>query len=147
MTDQKTIKNKFSSRAPAGEPFVWLTALGLSLGLLMIISVLLLIIYQGITAFLPREIVQITVTEKSQTMISGSKTFSGEIIKKQTKKMVSPTSDEKQPKREWQLFVGNKDVYGFSFFYIDVDDIKSVDKPKDIMTIEREEYGRAWCIR
>ena len=76
-------------------------------------------------------------------MISGAKTFSGEIIKKQTKKMISPTSDEKQPKREWQLFVGNKDVYGFSFFYVDVDDIKSVEKPEDIMTIEREEYGRA----
>ena len=37
MKDQNIIKNKFSSRAPVGEPFVWLTALGLSLGLLMII--------------------------------------------------------------------------------------------------------------
>ena len=110
----------------------------------MIISILSLIIYQGVSAFWPREVVQITVPEQNQTQIGDTNVFSGEIVKKQTKKMMSPAnSDLRNPKREWQLFVGNKDVYGFSFFFIDVDDITSVDKPKDIMMIEREEYGRA----
>ena len=143
VNDQKTIKKKFRSRAPAGEPFVWLMALGLSLGLLMIVSILMLIVYQGITAFWPREIVQIVVTDKGQAKISGSRVFSGEIVKKQRKTMISPDVGSQNSKQEWQLFVGNKDVYGFSFFFVDVDDIQSVDRPRDIMTIEREEYGRA----
>ncbi|HET6406716.1 MAG TPA: phosphate ABC transporter permease PstA, partial [Chthoniobacteraceae bacterium] len=45
--------------------------------------------------------------------------------------------------KEWQLFTGNRDAYGFSFKYINASEIESVDKPEDVMVIERLEYGDA----
>ena len=132
-------------RAPAGESFVWVTSLGLSLGLFMILFILGLIFYQGIRAFWPRNVVQITTKENSDRQINGSRIFGGEIVKKQQKKSISSTKEGKERKIEWQLFVGNKDTYGFSFFYLDHDKIESIDYPQEIITLEREEYGKAIC--
>ena len=39
--------------------------------------------------------------------------------------------------------VGNKEVYGFSFKYLDRADIAKVSYPADVMLIERLEYGEA----
>ena len=143
MRMKRRPKEKQTSRAPAGEAFVWLTSLGLSVGLFMIAVILLLIVYQGFAAFWPREVVQVTMTDASNSRISDSQIFAGEIVKKQTKKTLSRSTEGMKAKREWQLFVGNKDVYGFSFFYLDVDGIESVKYPKNIVSIEREEYGKA----
>ena len=146
MQRQPKTKDKSVLPAPAGEAFVWLTSLGLSLGLLMIVSILLIILYQGFHAFWPKRVVKITMAKESNTHINNSNTLAGEIIKKQNKKTISRLSKNAKPQEEWQLFVGNKDAYGFSFFYLDVDHIDSVEYPENIIQIEREEYGRAIVV-
>ncbi len=136
-----TIKNKQTSKTPSfnnvkakGEPYVWLTAMGLGVGLLMVVLLLGVIAINGISVFWPKKLVEITLTEQSDMKINGSNKIAGHISKKQIRK---------NGKKEWQLYVGNKDVYGFSFKFVDKDKIVSVERPKNIMSIERLEYGDA----
>ena len=44
---------------------------------------------------------------------------------------------------EWQVMVGNKEVYEFGFKYLDRADIAKVSYPAGRMLIERLEYGEA----
>lgn len=118
---------------PKGEVQVWLTAAGLATGVLMVVGLLGLVFWQGITVFWPHTVVEIELREDSSFLLDGSPVVAGVITKKQAKAKASG--------EEWQLFVGNKDAYGFMFHYLDEADIISVREPVDIVVAERMEYG------
>jgi phosphate transport system permease protein len=126
------------ARKPArnvGEPLVWLTAMGLSLGLAMVVALLAIIVANGTEVFWPKHIVRITVKEGDrQTVVAG------EIVKRQRR---AGTIAGQPGKEELQLFTGNKDVYGQGFRYLDVADIVSQDEPAEALVVERMEYGNA----
>lgn len=124
---------------------VWIACMGLAVGLLMIISLLSLIVYKGLEAFWPTRVAQLTLVEGSNVGISDSNQFAGEIRKVQDKpvRVLLSDDDEQLEQREMQVFVGNKDVYGLSFKYIDLDQIDTIEYPADIIKIERMEYGPA----
>src|SRR5690606_10539246 len=126
-------------------PMVWIACMGLAVGLLMIISLLSLIVYKGLEAFWPTRVAQLTLVEGSNVGISDSNQFAGEIRKVQDKpvRVLLSDDDEQLEQREMQVFVGNKDVYGLSFKYIDLDQIDTIEYPADIIKIERMEYGPA----
>ena len=128
-------------RSPAGEIYVWLSALGLTVGLVMVVFLLGLILWNGIIVFWPKEVAQIRLKEGSTTGIQNQLSLGGSIIKKQQKQ--SPTDNEDNAQMEWQIFTGNKDAYGFMYKYIDAEAIESVTYPEDIMVAERMEYGDA----
>ena len=131
-----------------GEPYVWFTGMGLALGLLMVIYLLGLIVANGFNAFWPKRVAVLHLQADSAARIKQSETVAGEIVKQRQKivRTLPAHSEEASPSRsqaEWQLFLGNKDAYGFSFLYIDQDDIAQVTNPPDIAVIERLEYGDA----
>ena len=130
-------------KPPKGDCYIWLSGLGLSLCLLMVFFIIGLIVWEGTRAFWIKDIVQITLNQDSQTHIDGSKILGGEIVLKQQKSIaeIKKSGDPNESNMEWQLYVGNKDHYGFSFFYIDAGDIKTITKPGQLIKIEREEYG------
>lgn len=111
--------------------------MGLSIGLLMVIGLLSLIVKQGISVFWPADVVQITLKAGVANGIDESPLIAGQIIKKQERR--THGAGEK----EWQIFTGNRDAYGFSFKYVNVSDIVKLEKPKDLMVIDRMEYGDA----
>ena len=131
-----------------GEPYVWFTGMGLALGLLMVIYLLGLIVVNGVNAFWPKRVAVLHLQANSAARIKQSETVAGEIVK-QRQKIVrtfpsnSEEASQSQSQAEWQLFLGNKDAYGFSFLYIDQDDIAQVTNSPDIAVIERLEYGDA----
>ncbi len=134
-----------------GEPYVWFTGMGLTVGLLMVIALLGLIVVNGFQAFWPKRVAQVVLKDTSQVDLKGSKVIAGEIIKKRQKTL--RTLDPEQGsdaqnagQTEWQLFLGNKDAYGFSFRYFDFDDIEQVTYPDEMMVIERLEYGDAIAL-
>jgi phosphate transport system permease protein len=132
----------------AGEPYVWFTGMGLTIGLLMVISLLSLIVMHGFQAFWPQRVAQIVLKDTSSADVKGSKVIAGKIIKKRQKilRTLSPEPDGEAPDTwptEWQLFLGNKDAYGFSFRYLDYADIEQVTYPDAMMVMERLEYGDA----
>ena len=129
---------------PAGEPYVWLCSLGLSIGLLMVCGLLAVIVVNGLKVFWPKQVVQVEISPGSHFDFMGHKTLAGELVKKQEK--ISPdrgTASSAAPPTEWQLYVGNKDVYGAAFVYLDQDVIASTNYPPEIMRLERMEYGNA----
>jgi phosphate transport system permease protein len=139
--------SKFRSIRTPGEAWVWLTAMGLTVGLAMIIMLLGLVLVQGLSAFWPKRVVQVTLKEGSAQGIQDALTLGGEITKVQDK--LSPTpGDDGTPgeTREWQLFLGNKDVYGLGFKFLDLDQIEKVEQPRDVLKLERLEYGPAIAI-
>ena len=129
-------KTQFDFKArPKGEVQVWLAAAGLATGILMVIGLLGIVFWQGITVFWPHPVVEIKLREDSQYALSGSSVLAGSIAKKQAKTNAIG--------EEWQLFVGNKDTYGMMFHYIDEADILEVSNPANIFVAERMEYGDA----
>src|SRR5258706_16141762 len=93
-----------------GEPMVWLTSMGLAVGLVMVVFLVGLIFVNGIEVFWPKRVAKLD-------LIAGE-SFAGEVAKKQQK--------NGSKEMEWQLYTGNKEVYGFSFKYFDRNQIKEV---------------------
>ena len=49
---------KLKQEREKGEPLVWLTGLGLAVGLLMIFTILAVIVYEGVGVFWPKNMVE-----------------------------------------------------------------------------------------
>jgi len=97
---------------PKGEPFVWFTGMGLTIGLVMVLALLGLILWQGVSVFWPEQVSKITLKEGAASSIRGQQFLGGEIKRVQEKKLAVAPGEERPV--EWQLFTGNKDAYGFS---------------------------------
>jgi phosphate transport system permease protein len=127
--------SKLHSDRPKGESLVWLCSAGLALGVLMVVSLLGLIFWEGITVFWPKSVVQITLKENSQAKLGQERTIAGVVVKKQR--------NSRNGTEEWQLLTGNKDAYGAMFKYVDTADFVSVENPEGIVVAERMEYGNS----
>jgi ABC-type phosphate transport system permease subunit len=119
-----------------GELKVWLTATGLNVGLFMIIGLLGLIAWNGLSVFWPQPVTELTL---SATPDAAESRVAGIITKRQARR--SPSTGEAI--EELQLFVGNRDAYGLAFRFLDVSSISATHSPLDILVAERSEYGKA----
>ncbi len=130
---QRLAKN---SRIPyfkqKGEPYIFATALGLVVSLAMVIFIFIVILTKGLGFFWPRDLYEITLP-------SGKKQL-GEIWEKRTR--FKQLADGKEKKlEEFQLKIGNRDLYGHDFIWISEDQIQSKIQPEFATVIERMEYG------
>jgi phosphate transport system permease protein len=142
------LPNLRQSRTRTGESFVWATAMGLTVGLVMILYLLGLIFANGFNAFWPKRIALIELNPDSQARLKDATVLAGEVVKQQRKTPRTLVREQDGHGRdtdqtEWQLFIGNKDVYGIGFRYVDYDDIVRIRYPQGLMAIERLEYGDA----
>lgn len=129
-------KNTKPSR-PKGEPMVWLTALGLSLGVLMVAGILSLILYRGLEVFWPKRIQLWTVNQPGET--SAQEKILGTLVLTQKKSEAHGETSEK----EFQIFQGNRDALGQAFVFVPAERIVEKSEPQDALWIERLEYGKA----
>lgn len=135
------------THAAPGEPFVWLTAMGLTLGLLMVFGLLGIIVANGLPVFWPSPVVEVTLKPGARNPVpGGGETFAGSLVQERTKR--TPVLDAggglHPDQTELQYFVGNKDSYGLNFAFINGADVRKTTTPKDIYVIERTEYGIAF---
>lgn len=130
---------------PAGEGMVWITSMGLAVGLTMIVFLLGMIIYNGLEVFWPKPVVRLELKAGSTAGLNNAPAFGGEIVKTQEKAVQALADDGSPlpPQREYQLFVGNKDIYGFGYKFIDHAQIAAEARPAGIVVAERLEYGNA----
>lgn len=137
-------KHTFPTVKSPGEAFVWFTSMGLTVGLIMVAYLLLIIVYNGVKVFWPARVVLVKLKEGSSAALD-NQFVAGRVIEKRER--ISKSLDKNQKGKldntEWQLFIGNKDIYGFGFRFINYKDIAEVSYPKDFMSIERLEYGDA----
>ena len=114
-----------------GEPYIWVTGGALAVSLVMTVGLVLLILVNGLGAFWPSEIVKISLKDGSVAM--------GMI---RTWEEIPNPDDPKAPlKHRLQLQVGNRDLYGQDFRWIDDDAIQGRETPSDAVLLERREWG------
>jgi len=115
-----------------GEHLIWITGAALSLSLLMITGLILLVISRGMGFFWPSPLTQVTGADGKD--IAGV-VMSSEKFRKQGAdgKMVSGERSN--------IKVGNRDLYGLDFRWVEHEGLTNWRTPKDAIQIERWEYG------
>jgi len=125
-----------------GEVAVWFCSLGLALGLVMIAGLLGVIVYEGVSVFWPERVHEYSLNDDGAAAFGGRHRIVGELQYTQIK--AAQTALPGEEKQEKQLFVGNRDHFGFSYKFIDVDTITGESQPDGVMQLERLEYGDAF---
>ncbi len=108
-----------------GEPFVWATGLALSLILFLTLLLFYVVMANGLAVFWPKKVALATLSDGQYLL--------GEIVQEE----IIPTTGHKRI----QFKIGNRDLYGLDFKWVDAAEIISLSYPKDIHVLERQEYG------
>ncbi|MEX2492624.1 MAG: phosphate ABC transporter, permease protein PstA, partial [Nitrospirales bacterium] len=116
----------------SGSLFIWLCGGALSVSLLMIGGLLVLIMMNGMGYFWPKDLIQFTL--KDGEVVLGE-WVATEIIPE------SESLDKPKGHERVQLKVGNRDLYGLDFRWVDRADILSEQYPLDVLAFERREWG------
>jgi len=116
--------------------------MGLAIGLLMVTALLLLIVSQGVSVFWPAKVARVTLKVDPKATPGDIPVLAGRIVKEQHR-TGHGSGDVPADAKEWQLFVGNRDAYGYSFKWVNSSDVASVDYPSELLVIERMGYGDA----
>ena len=114
-----------------GEPAVWFTGTGLGICLLMIAGMLALILVNGLGFFWPKALTKVILKDGTVLM--------GELVDRQA--IPRPGTPEHLQHFRVQLKVGNRDLTGQDFRWVDEADIASREEPPFAVYVERREYG------
>ena len=127
----------------SGTPWVWGTAGGLAVALVLVFGVLGLTAARGLTYFWPSQVVETIYTEKdgSKTRLIGEVRESEEVsVRRLVESGFNIPGDEKFTTR-YLLKLGNRDVYGFDFKWYPAPLLTKFTYPKNLLTVERHEWG------
>ncbi|MDA0739375.1 MAG: phosphate ABC transporter permease PstA [Nitrospirae bacterium] len=121
--------NKFLS---SGTLFVWLCGAAVAMSLLMVGGILLLIMVNGLGFFWPHTISEMTLKDGTRLL--------GEI---QGQEVIpnSMTPESPEGKTRIRMKIGNRDLYGLDFQWVDEEDIVARSTPQDVVVFERREWG------
>jgi phosphate transport system permease protein len=122
-----------TGRSRMGEPWVWLTAAGLTIGVCMAVGLFLLILIKGSASFWPNRIDLMEVEVNGQI-----EKIAGYVTQESQRRDAEGVLHE-----EIQVFRGNRDLSGEAFKYIDRDKIVSTSRPESLLLVERLVYGPA----
>jgi phosphate transport system permease protein len=123
----------------SGSLFIWLSGAALACSLLLIGGLLILIFTNGMGYFWPKDLMQLTLDDGTLVL--------GEMVDTQ-RIPGTVTTEYPEGKSRIQLKVGNRDLYGQDFRWIDEDAIVERTWPKDVVAFERREWGNfyGWII-
>jgi len=107
-----------------GEPFVWATGLTLSTIIIMTALLIYVVIANGIGVFWPRQLVRLALNDGRAVM--------GE---------VTAENDGAGKGKRLQLKIGNRDLNGLDFTWVNESEIAERSHPDDAYVLERQEYG------
>lgn len=108
-----------------GRTFIWVSALCLA-AILMIVAVLLVVVLRnGLGVFWPHRLALFALDDGSRVL--------GEVVRRQAGRGGAGG--------RVQVRVGNRDLYGLDFRWVDAARIRAVSYPPDALRIERREYG------
>jgi phosphate transport system permease protein len=120
-----------SSKWARGDHLIWLTGSALGICLLMILGLLAVILTNGLGIFWPSRIEQLTLKDGS--------VLAGEPVQRQA--IPNPGQPDDLERYRVQLKVGNRDLYGFDFKWVDESAVARREEPLGLYLVERTEYG------
>jgi len=126
------MKHRLQRFLSSGTLFVWLCGAGVATSLLLVGGVLLLIMINGLGFFWPHTLYELTLKDGSRIL--------GEL---KGKEIIPNSASPKHPegKSRIRLKIGNRDLYGLDFRWVDDEHIVSRSTPKDAVMFERREWG------
>ncbi len=116
----------------SGTLFVWFCGTAVAASLLMVSGLLLLIMVNGLGFFWPHALVEMKLQDGTRVL--------GE-LKGEEVIPYSETPEFSEGKTRVRLKIGNRDLYGLDFRWVDTDQIVSVERSKDVIAFERREWG------
>lgn len=121
--------NYFKKR---GDSYVFMTSLGLAISLGMVLWIVSVILIKGLGFFWPRDLTQVE--------LQNGKAYLGELWAQDTRREDANIEGGVEIS-QIQLKIGNRDVLGFDFTWVDEREILIRKKPDDAVTFERWEFG------
>ncbi|MSN25960.1 MAG: phosphate ABC transporter permease PstA [Geobacter sp.] len=108
-----------------GEPYVLVTGSALAIVLVMTLSLIGVVVFNGFSYYWPKELVRFELKDGSAAL--------GQIMQREK----NPANGDQR----LQLKVGNRDLLGQDFRWIDDKEIATRTRPADAMLLERREHG------
>ena len=113
-----------------GDPAIWFTGTGLGISLLMITGMIGLILVNGLGFFWPKPVARLSLADGTALL--------GEIVNREA----MPRAGAQAPgAHRIQLKTANRDVSGADFRWVEEAQIKARSLPRDVVYVERREYG------
>lgn len=121
-----------------GEHWIWLSSAMVSISVVLVFGLMAMITYKGALHFWPHAVYEFQVEQNGQT-----ETVLGELRDSKSRDVTDMQTGEETEMTQSLIKVGNRDVYGIDFRWINNDSIKSSMETlsKDVLVIERYEYG------
>ena len=129
------MRASFNRILASGNVFIWGCAAGVSVSLLMVFGLLLLIMINGLGYFWISDIAELTLKDGQHMM---GQLAGREIIPR------SVTPDRPEGKGRLRVKIGNRDLYGLDFKWINDDQVVSQTYPTDAVLLERREWGNMY---
>ncbi len=126
----------FKKFLASGNVFIWGCAAGVSVSLLMVFGLLLLIMINGLGYFWTSDIVELTLKDGQRMM---GQLAGREVIPR------TVTPDRPEGKGRLRIKIGNRDLYGLDFKWVNDDQIVSQAYPADVVLLERREWGNLYA--
>ncbi|MEO8340634.1 MAG: phosphate ABC transporter permease PstA [Nitrospirota bacterium] len=130
------MRTSFKQFLASGNIFIWGCAAGVSISLLMVFGLLLLIAINGLGYFWTSDIVELTLKDQQRVM---GQLAGREVIPR------SVTPDRPEGKGRLRVKIGNRDIYGLDFKWVNDDQIVSETYPPDVVLLERREWGNMYA--
>ncbi|MGV8997470.1 MAG: phosphate ABC transporter permease PstA [Parvibaculaceae bacterium] len=138
-------RTKGSDLTARGEPMVWAMGGSLAFGLLMIFGFLFLIFSNGLSAFWPKPLDVVTLSSgrviAGEPMREESYRPTAEQISKLSAALQEQIRDNGGYASRTLYRIGNYDFYANDFEWVAGFDVKNVTEPKDMILVERQEWG------
>ena len=128
-----------------GEPWIWCLGGALALGIVMVLGLLILVLWNGVTTFWPNRIEVITLTDG--TVVAGEPirtqmfTPGPDVLRELSDLARSKVAANGGSAQRTLYRVGNYDLYGDDFRWISDFDVRSRTTPADMAHVERLEWG------
>jgi phosphate transport system permease protein len=110
---------------------IWLTGSALGACILMIAGLIAVILVNGLSFFWPQPLEQVT--------LAGGGVFMGEVVAREA--IPNPGQPDNLEKHRILLRLGNRDLLGSDFKWINEDEITKREEPPHAFFVERREYG------
>lgn len=114
-----------------GDPYVWLAGSGLGVCLLLVAGLLVVIAINGLGFFWPRRLVEVR--------LEGGEVLLGEVMSREA--VPAAGRPDGPVRHRIQLKLGNRDVTGADFRWVEETAIRSWRYPESAFYVERREYG------
>ncbi|MGH7217419.1 MAG: phosphate ABC transporter permease PstA [Nitrospiraceae bacterium] len=130
------MRGPFKKLIASGNVFIWGCAAGVSVSLLMVFGLLLLIMINGLGYFWISDIAELTLKDGQHMM---GQLAGREVIPR------SVTPARPEGKGRLRVKIGNRDLYGLDFKWVNEDQIESLAYPTDTVLLERREWGNMYA--